>query len=100
MTLVDMACVQPGNSNGLTSAHDALLFALPVTILFGCPLVVLFFAAGQANFKLRTPLLPTQNQGHEGVSLPFDMPDELIEFVSVEEQLSGSDRVGDDVGTG
>src|SRR6056297_2446283 len=63
--------------------EDSALFALPVALLFGAPLVVLFLALGQRDLDLDLAPAPVHGRWNQRVALALDLADKSREFVLV-----------------
>ncbi len=61
---------------------------------------MLFLAFGQSDFALDASALVMQIQRNQRVAGPFNLADELLDFLGLEQQFAGADRVGADVGGG
>src|SRR6056297_4282220 len=77
--------------------QDSALFALPVALLLGAPLVVLFLALGQRDLDLHLAATPVHGRWNQGVALALDLADQAREFVLVEQKSAGAHRVAVDV---
>ncbi len=66
--------------------QDALLVALPVTILDVGALVVFFLAFGESDFQLGTAFFPVQGGGGQRVALAFHGADHAVDFIAVQQQ--------------
>ena len=75
----------------LSSPEYPLLLALPVPLLFACTLVMLLLSLGKTKLKLASPAFPDQGQWDQGISFTLYVTNQLIEFVAMQEQLSGPD---------
>ena len=76
-------------------APDQPLFlTLPVALFLGIPLVMLFFAFGEADLELDPAVLEMQIERYEGVTGALDFADQALEFTGVQQQLSRASRIG------
>ena len=70
------------------------LLALPVAILVCGSLVVLLLAFGETHFELGATLVPVQVERYQCKSLALNGADQPVEFLTVQQQLAASSRVG------
>jgi NhaP-type Na+/H+ or K+/H+ antiporter len=61
-------------------AKQALPFAVPVALLLGLALVVLFLALGEPDFKLDATAFEVQVQRYQRVARALDLADQAIDF--------------------
>lgn len=80
--------------------HHLSNLPLRIARALGVPLVMLFLAFGQADLALDASALVMQVEWHQRVAGPFNLPDQLLDFLGLEQKLAGADRVGADVGGG
>ena len=80
------------------SAHQPLLFPRPLALLFAFPFIVLLLAARQPDFELDAPFIEVQIQRDKRVARTVDFGSELADFLPVQQQFAGSDRIGRDMG--
>ena len=79
-------------------AHEPLLLAVPLALLDRRALVVLLLALGEPEFELDPPLAQMQIKRHQRVSGAFDLPDQAVDFPAMQQQLTRSRGIGDDMG--
>ena len=82
----------------LLSLENALLVSLPVPVFVRCPLVVKLLAFGQADLDLDPSLLPVERGWDEGKAFSLDQTDQFVQFVAVQQQFTGAQRVWIDMG--
>ena len=80
--------------------HDLGNLALRIARPFGIPFVVLLLAFGETNFAFDAPALVMQVEWHQRVAGPFNLADQLFDFLGFEQKLAGTDWVWTDVGGG
>ncbi len=81
-------------------AQDAFFLSLPVAFFDVGALVVLFFAFGKADFELGAATGPVEVERDEGVAGAFNLADEGVQLLALEQKLAGACGVGDFVGAG
>ena len=72
----------------LGGANQTLLFPLPLTVLLGCALVVLFFAFGEAHGQLDPSPGEMQVERHQGIARAFGTADQFVDFAGVQQQFA------------
>ena len=72
--------------------------AIPLTLADASPFVVLFLSLSESNFQFGPTTLPVERQGHQGVTLALNTPDQFADLVAMQEELAGTGRIGRDVG--
>lgn len=69
----------------LVILHGARRFTLAGFFLFILPLVVLFFALGQADFKFDPATHIMQVDRYQGEARAFDLADQLHDFFGIQQ---------------
>ena len=71
-----------------------MLLALPITLSFRRPLIMLLFAFGQPDFELDAAARVMQVERYERVSRALHAADEPADFRRVEKELARARRIG------
>src|SRR5580698_10956020 len=82
-----------------SAAHacQTLLVALPIALFFHRALVVLLFALGDADLQFGAAFLPIELERYERIAFAIGRDAEVLDFLSIQQQLARADRVGHDV---
>ena len=77
--------------------HGLLCLARCITFAFGSPLIMLFLAFRQTDFKFDASALEVHVQRHQGVTGALHFNNQFADFCCVQQQFAGAHRVGEDV---
>ena len=84
----------------LAMPHQALLIALPIAVFFDIAFIVLLFAFGEANLAFGAALFPVQGERDGGIAFALNGPQQVGDFLCVQQELAGALGFGMDVGGG
>ena len=74
--------------------QDALLIPRPVTIFFSSTFVMFLLTLGQPDFQFGATFFPVHRQWYQGVAFAFHGTNQLADFFLVQQQFTGTNRVG------
>lgn len=81
----------------LAAAQQPLLIALPLLVALDGPLVVMLLALGETDLELDASGLEMQIERDQRVTALFDLADQLVDFLRVQEEFACPHRIRVDV---